>query len=71
MQLFELQYGDLHSNWILVRMTLSIQTVKHGVHELVDDALKELESKNQLCTEINCICNQQTSICSLLLNNAV
>ena len=52
-------------NLALVRMTVSIQTTRDEIQKLVTDALDELDSKNQLCTEINCICNQQYTNCPL------
>ena len=49
----------------LVRMTVTIQTTRDEIQKLVTDALDELDSKNLLCTELNCICNQQYTNCPL------
>ena len=46
-------------------MTVTIQTTREEILKLVDDALKELDSKNLLCTELNCICNQQYTKCPM------
>ena len=44
-------------------MTLQISTTKDEISTIIKEGLEQLDSKNKICTPINCICNQLYTNC--------
>ena len=48
-------------------MTRSVLKVTHQIEKLVNDALEELEQDGRICSEFNCICQNQFPNCPIMI----